>query len=136
MFIYRKGIKKQNRTSIPNTEIYDSQIMNPTKLQKFSLQNTPKNKQMKIFPRWREKWSFEEKGQTLSLIFNFFYQKKSWIKNINMLAIQFLYLNVISIYLIIFHAPRRQSIWNICPIKEFQIFHLSVTVILTSYTKN
>jgi hypothetical protein len=47
----QKGKKKQNRTSIPNTEIYDSQIKNPTKLQNFSLQNTPnKNKQMKIFP--------------------------------------------------------------------------------------
>lgn len=53
-----------------------------------------------------------------------------------MLAIQFLYLNIISTYLVIFHAPTRHSIWNICPIKEFQIFHFSVNVILTSYTKN
>lgn len=46
---------KKNRTFIPNTEIYNTQIKIPMKLQKFFLQKTPKNKQLKKLPNSRAK---------------------------------------------------------------------------------
>ena len=52
-------------------------------------------------------------------------RKKQYVKHS-------IYLNEMAIYLINFHATTRQSIYNICSIKELQVLYLSVTIILTT----